>query len=197
MKKGGSTVLIVDNDQKYRALIKDTLETLGCRILEASNRDEALLSIEARSPNLVLIDMRLVDDNDPNDRSGLKLLREIPGRIPTIVLTADPNAQVVRDAYQAIPDTPTPWAYLFKVDGLVAIRAQVQEALQAHRPSAKPWYKERTFIVVAVILGTLILGGGLYLEFKQDGPLILGILAVGVVIEVIATFVVKLFDQGK
>jgi CheY-like chemotaxis protein len=197
MGNKSSTVLIVENNENYRLMLKETLEALGCRILEATGRADALLLMENRPPNLVIMDMRLVNDEDSNDTSGLKLMREFPQNIPVIILTAHTDAKVIQASYETIPDVPKPWAYLFKGDGVEAIRARVQEALRAQQPSAKPWYKERTFIVVAVIAGTIIIGGGLYLEFKKDGPLILGILAIGVLIEVVASFVVNLFNRGK
>jgi CheY-like chemotaxis protein len=191
------TILIVENDADYRATLRDYLEQIGGRVLEAGNVPAALHEIKMYSPRLILLDMRLVDDNDPHDMSGIKLMRQIPPHIPIIILTAHQDASLVRDAYEAIPHLPKPYAYLFKQEGAEAIRARVLEALQSASPSARPWYRETTFLVLASLAMILILAGGLYVEFNSQGTGLLGIIVVGVLVEVIAAFVLNLLKVGK
>lgn len=190
-----ATVLVVDNDPDYRTVLKELLEGLGCRILEASGPDDALQIVDTRPPRAIVMDMRLQDDDDPHDTSGIKLMRALPSHIPIIVLTAYQDAQVVRDAYEATPNAPRPWAYLFKGEGAEAIRARVLEALQANSSTARPWYQEPSFIVLAVLAAVLVIGGGLYIELANEGSRILGIIVVGVLIEVIAAVLLRFFKR--
>ncbi|MEO8052130.1 MAG: response regulator [Acidobacteriota bacterium] len=53
------TVLIADDDQASRELLRDALEASGFRLLEASDGREALNKIRTESPDLVLLDIEM------------------------------------------------------------------------------------------------------------------------------------------
>ncbi len=53
------TVLIADDDQASRELLRDALEASGFRLLEASDGREALNKIRTELPDLVLLDIQM------------------------------------------------------------------------------------------------------------------------------------------
>ncbi len=78
----GNTVLIVDDAEFMRAMLKDILETMGWDVVaEASDAENAIGEYRRLEPNLVLLDSTLPDAN------GLEAL--------TGILAADPGAQVI------------------------------------------------------------------------------------------------------
>lgn len=93
-------ILIVDNDSNFLATRKDYLESRGYTVLPvliARDRDSLLSSsvsleqakeaLQGRWAHLLFMDVRLQDDGDPRDISGLILLQELDPVIPRIVLT--------------------------------------------------------------------------------------------------------------
>jgi DNA-binding NtrC family response regulator len=86
-----STILVVDDEAPFRAVLRDILEPLGYRIIEAADGLEALERLSRMRIDLVIADQRMprVD--------GLELLREIrrsPSPPPVVLMTA----------YGTIPD---------------------------------------------------------------------------------------------
>lgn len=82
MKSIGGTILVVDDDPDIREVLKDRLESLGCRVLAASNGKEGLELLEKQSPQLVLLDIEMPDMN------GLDVLKQIRagGNEATVVM---------------------------------------------------------------------------------------------------------------
>lgn len=64
-------ILIVDNEEPIRALVRECLLDPGIDVLEAADADSAWSLIESRLPDLVLLDMVMPGP------SGLDLLRRI------------------------------------------------------------------------------------------------------------------------
>lgn len=52
-------ILIAEDNQASRELIREILETLGYQVLEASDGREALQKIEEAEPDLVLLDIQM------------------------------------------------------------------------------------------------------------------------------------------
>jgi CheY-like chemotaxis protein len=80
-------VLVVDDDPSIRRLLMLTLRRQGYRTLEASNGREALASMRAESPDIVIMDLVMPEV------SGWEVLRERASdpsllRIPMIIVTA-------------------------------------------------------------------------------------------------------------
>jgi DNA-binding NarL/FixJ family response regulator len=75
MNRADNMVLVVDDDQGFRALARHVLERARFAVAEAANADEALQAVECSPPDLVLLDVRL-----PRV-SGYELLRELRDRL--------------------------------------------------------------------------------------------------------------------
>jgi CheY-like chemotaxis protein/phosphoribosyl 1,2-cyclic phosphodiesterase len=82
-----SHVLIVDDDPDIRALARQALSQAGHIVVEASGGREALASIEAHVPDLLLLDLLMPE---PGGLEVLKVLRSRPATaaLPIVVLTA-------------------------------------------------------------------------------------------------------------
>jgi DNA-binding NtrC family response regulator len=65
------TILVVDDDQDIREVLRDRLESLGYEVLTASNGKDALESINKQSPQMVLLDIEMPEMN------GLEVLKEV------------------------------------------------------------------------------------------------------------------------
>lgn len=196
-RRQNPTILLVENDAGYRATLRDGLEEAGYRIIETSDAESALDAIADSKPNVAIVDVRLVNDEDPHDHSGLKLIRKLPTDLPVIVITAHNDAQAVRNAYAPAPGLPTPKAFLFKGEGVEAILPHLERTLLEIRPSSSPWYREPPFLILVGLAFVLILTGGLYIALVNEGNQLVGIIVVGVLIEVIAAILLRLFKIGE
>jgi two-component system, OmpR family, response regulator len=85
-------VLVVEDDHAMRQMVVDYLEDHNMRGLSASGRQELVRHFAAGEPELIILDLRL-DQED-----GLDLLREIRSRsnVPVIIITGDRPDEVDR-----------------------------------------------------------------------------------------------------
>jgi CheY-like chemotaxis protein len=80
-------VLVVEDDPLSRSLLRDAVERLGCRVVEAENGSVGLASARAERPSLILLDLMMpVMD-------GFEFLEELRrdaggDTIPVVVVTA-------------------------------------------------------------------------------------------------------------
>lgn len=87
---GSRRVLIIDDDETIRSLLRITLSDALYEIAEASDGDEALELADSEAPDLVLLDWRLPG------RSGADVLRALKERhpeLPVVVVTAASDAE--------------------------------------------------------------------------------------------------------
>ena len=68
---GGATIVVVDDDPRIRALLRECLEGESWRVFEAGGRAELFALLEAEEVDLVTLDIGLGHEN------GLDLVREI------------------------------------------------------------------------------------------------------------------------
>jgi DNA-binding response OmpR family regulator len=81
------TVLVCDNEEALRALVRAALEPSGCEIVEARDGDESVELARALEPDLIVLDLMMPG------RSGLQVLDELRREqaleaTPVIVLSA-------------------------------------------------------------------------------------------------------------
>ena len=72
MTKGGTGVLVVEDDERTAAFIADNLRADGFKVAVASEAGEAVRAIEVRRPNLVVLDLSL-----GSGTSGLAVLDRV------------------------------------------------------------------------------------------------------------------------
>jgi excisionase family DNA binding protein len=96
-QQSGPSILLVDDDEGMRALVRVELERQGYDVQEAASADEGLASIEARKPELILLDV-LMPHVD-----GWEMLRRIQdrygaGAIPVLMFSGQVDEGGQREA---------------------------------------------------------------------------------------------------
>ena len=96
----GLTVLVVDDDDDLRSLMRKVLEMSGYRVAEAKDGDEAIETAQREHPRLILMDIGLPQ------RSGISATYRIRGypelrAVPIVAVTAYDSPAVRDDALKA------------------------------------------------------------------------------------------------
>lgn len=104
-------ILICDDEDVLRALVRASLERGDYEVLEARDGDEAVQVADAERPQLILLDMMM-----PR-RTGLEVLEHVRGdaslaATPVIMLTArtQENDRIAADAAGATIFLPKPFS---------------------------------------------------------------------------------------
>lgn len=123
-------ILLADNDPDFLVVCAEFLESAGYRVLTATTPSEALRLVNTRHLHLIVLDLRLMNDLDEKDRSGLMLAKELAPSIPKLILTKFPTYQDVRDAMKlGHAGLPPAVDFLNKLDGLKKLQEVVSQTL--------------------------------------------------------------------
>ena len=98
------TVLLVEDTEDNRFMMRRLLEMTGYRVIEAMNGEEAVKLAKAESPSLILMDLSLpVIDG----LAATRLIRKLPDleSIPIIAVSAHDTSDFQSEAIQAGCDT--------------------------------------------------------------------------------------------
>ena len=90
-------MLLVDDDEKVRELVRVNLEFEGYRVREAGSAEEGLTAIEEAKPDLVLLDVMMPQTD------GWEMLRKIQeqygaGAIPVVMFSGKVDEQALQQA---------------------------------------------------------------------------------------------------
>jgi len=116
----GELILVVEDNDKNRKLVRDVLTAKGYRIVEAETGEDGVRLAEEQSPALVLMDIQLPGINGIE---ALRQLRAAPATagIPVIAVTASAMTQDRQkilaagfDAYQSKPISIRPFLDLVR-----------------------------------------------------------------------------------
>ena len=94
------TVLLVEDTEDNRFMMRRLLEMTGYRVVEATNGEEAVRVAEAESPNLILMDLSLpVIDG----LAATRLIRELPNlkSTPIVAVSAHDTSDFQSEAIKA------------------------------------------------------------------------------------------------
>jgi excisionase family DNA binding protein len=96
-QQAGPAVLLVDDDDRMRELVRMELEREGYDVQEAANADDGLASIETRKPELILLDVMMPHVD------GWEMLRRIQerygaGAIPVLMFSGQVDENARRQA---------------------------------------------------------------------------------------------------
>ncbi len=93
----GPLVLLVDDDERVRELVRVTLELEGYSVSEAGSAEEGMTAIERRKPDLVLLDVMMPHVD------GWEMLRRVQdrwgaGAIPVVMFSGKVDEESEREA---------------------------------------------------------------------------------------------------
>lgn len=116
-------ILLVDNDVDFLETRSELLERSGLTVFQASSAEEGERILQRNWIHVAIIDLRLRDDNDPRDTSGLNLAKAAQYRsVPKIILTRYPSYEYVREALgPMLEGLPPAVDFLDKREGVEAI----------------------------------------------------------------------------
>ena len=121
MTEQGAQILVIEDDQAIRGVIRSTLEGAGYRVAEAGNCARGLVEAGTRKPDLVILDLGLPD------RDGVEFIREMRSwsTKPIIVLSARTEEEQKVAALDEGADD-----YLAKPFGVAEMLARVRAGLR-------------------------------------------------------------------
>jgi len=120
-------ILIVDDEADIRVLTSGILEDEGYQTRDAANSTEALAAVEARRPNLVLLDIWL----QGSELDGLGILKALKKDHPTIPVLMMSGHGTIETAVTAIQDGAYDFIEKpFKADRLILL---VERAIETDR----------------------------------------------------------------
>lgn len=120
-----SRILVVDDEVNIRKLYKSELEDEGYEVTTAGSGAEALSILRSVAPDLVILDIKLEQEN------GLDFLRHMMEIRPSISV-------ILNSGYSTYKDDFSSWladAYLVKSGDTAELKSKVREMLTA-RPVA-------------------------------------------------------------
>jgi len=140
-------ILFADNDEDFRKTRAEFLEQEGYLVIQAVNSTDARQRLEAGGIDLAILDIRLENDNDERDVSGLWLAKETAEKMPTIVtsgfmeqmvpkiiLTGFASYENVREALAPrVGGLPAAVNFVTKQEGPESLLAAVRRALLASK----------------------------------------------------------------
>ena len=165
-------ILFADNDSDFLATRREFLEREGYTVVAATSPNDARDKLASENPDLATLDIRLVNDDDEKNNSGLELAKEISRSVPVLLLTGWPSVEYARQVLKPQFDgLPAAYDFIAKRDGpeamLTAVRNTLQIAENRNRVISQSaqeaekvgrWQQWRP--VVAMIALLLALGAG-------------------------------------
>lgn len=109
---------VIDDDPSILAIVRDVLDDDGYRVETAASGREALASVEAQCPSLVLLDVHMPG---PDGEGLATALRERGIDVPLLVMTAGPAAHAWAAKIGARGALPKP----FGINDLLSSVSQV------------------------------------------------------------------------
>ncbi len=120
-------ILFADNDPDFLETRAEFLEKEGFQVLQAISPADAERLLEEMDIHLAILDIRLVDDDDEKDISGILLAQESLRNIPKIFLTNFPGTSTFRTVLKSQPID-----YVIKGEGPQALIDAVNNAFAHH-----------------------------------------------------------------
>lgn len=126
------TLLFADNDPFFLATRKESLEQAGYTVITATNPDDAKRKLEIGGIDLAILDIRLEEDDDNKDLSGLALAKKVGRSVPKIILTNYPTSDYVREALRPQLDgLPVAVDFLSKAEDVTSLVMAIEDVLRS------------------------------------------------------------------
>src|SRR5690606_31014382 len=93
----GLRVMVIDDDASVRQAMLQLLENWGCDCRTAEHVEEALEQLEAWTPQLLISDYRL-RENQTGAQAVYQLRQKLGTRVPALIITGDTAPQRLHEA---------------------------------------------------------------------------------------------------
>lgn len=131
MIMNSESILFADNDERFLRIRSEFLMRAGYNVIKVSSPEETRQVLREDSVALAILDIRLRDDSDDRDTSGLEIAREMAPGVPKIMLTGFPTWEAVRDALgPRVGDGPPAVDFIHKQEGPQALLLAVDWTLR-------------------------------------------------------------------
>jgi DNA-binding response OmpR family regulator len=130
-------ILLADDIREYRRSVLGFLELEDYLVIEAETPEEAQKMLETEELDLALVDIRMRDNKDTLDMSGLAIAKFASERnIPCIIVTAFPTVELARAALRSVDAEPYAQDIITKGSDPQAVLASINSTLK--RRDSKP-----------------------------------------------------------
>jgi len=128
------TILFADNDLDFLETRQTFLENAGYHVIPATTPNEAEAILEKQKIHIAIIDVRLINDTDPEDLSGLDLARTVAPSVPKIILS-DHDDHIREALMLRIGGLHVAADFVQKEDGMQAMLTSIRRVLdiQPHK----------------------------------------------------------------
>ena len=94
------TILVVDDFDDTRLLLRTWLEKKGFRVVEAENGNQAVAKAEAERPDLIIMDVEMPEMDGLSATRKIRTLKQLEG-VPVLAVSAYGAAQYRQEALAA------------------------------------------------------------------------------------------------
>ena len=151
--KGSIKVLLVEDEEFTRILIRDALTNIGMTVLAVASVNQALAEIEEFDPNVVVTDLDLGPGPD-----GADLLHKVEEERPwtgMVVLTAHASPELAVHRGRTIPEGAT---YLVKsqISSASSLKSAIEESIASPGLSQKAVKNSEDQYIVSSMQGEIL-----------------------------------------
>ena len=151
--KGSIKVLLVEDEEFTRILIRDALTNIGMTVLAVASVNQALAEIEEFDPNVVVTDLDLGPGPD-----GADLLHKVEEERPwtgMVVLTAHASPELAVHGGRTIPEGAT---YLVKsqISSASSLKSAIEESIASPGFSQKAVKNSEDQYIVSSMQGEIL-----------------------------------------
>ena len=210
------TIMIVDNSKQYLDELSENLSRANYSVLKCANEKVAKETLSKNDIDLAIVDLKLKNDADPSDKSGVDLLSYIGNQIPKILISAYPEPNIIAETLRAREGGVLAHDFIAKSLGMSTIRDSVSRTLRITEgfrrissegnrndvlyDTQKELLRQVTIdhrtLTVSQILGLIFFGIGIALVYLNK--IEIGILsaATGLISNLVSTFFINRMNRS-
>jgi len=127
-------ILFIENNLNYLNVQSQIFELEDYHVLKASTLEKAEAELKEKRIHVAIFDIRMIDDDDPEDISGLLMAKKEEYKIlPKIMLTGYPDLEYVREALRTNKNEYRPAVdFLSKDEGPQALIQSVEKTFDKY-----------------------------------------------------------------